>query len=271
MLFSSCVCVCVCTHVSPHPAPPPPPPPPQDTTALDEGPPTPARFPLNNSSSWPHSPVRWRWEILGLHQHVAQSLTAFPLYLWCLPRTTSLYKLGRLWFSPRISQFYAWIVACPRANRHVNGKLTLLFFSLSHICRQLLSFQSVLNGIMAATCRKSGPNQLFRLTGTLLFSRLACIVSPWAFWCFLSCRRRIRAINVYRFLPASFCGKEILFYISLTILGVCSFPFLWKCSLPSQVHWLGRIKCRPVAALLAQVHPLLLLWKNSGIFNTFSF
>lgn len=57
--------------------------------------------------------------------------------------------------------------------------------------------------------------------------------------CFLSCLQRIRATDVYWFLPASFCGKEFFFYISLAILGVCSFPFLWKSSLPSQTHWLG--------------------------------
>lgn len=157
---------------------------------------------------------------------MSQSLTAFALYLWCLPRTTPLYKLATLWFSPRVSQFYAWIVACPRANRHVNGKLTQLFFSLSHICRQLLSFQSVLNGIMAATCRKSGPNQLFHLNGTLFLVFSSCLHSVILSFsvcdsrCFLSCWRRIWAINVYWFIPASFGRKEILFCISLAILGV---------------------------------------------------
>lgn len=139
-------------------------------------------FLWTSKSAWLHSPVRSRWEILGLCQHVTQSLTAFPLYLWCLPWTTSLYKLARLWFSLRVSQFYAWIVDCPRANRHQNGKLTQCCSSLYPTFAGSCSpFKSILNGIMAATCRKSGPNQLLHLSDTPLFPCLACLTSSWAF------------------------------------------------------------------------------------------
>lgn len=95
--------------------------------------------------------------------------TTLPLHLWCLPQTTSFQSTHwqRCGFTQDLvsSTHGLWLALGP----HLTGTHAVLFSRarLSHVGLQLLPFQSVWNGIMAATCRKSSANQLFHLQDTL--------------------------------------------------------------------------------------------------------